>query len=137
MTDKEIKESKRLALEKIIELLRVEDVDGQFAKRSGDYYSNEKFIVTWNAYYKGMLCEYGIDKCDGGYTALSGYKAIYCVRNLLLEKQLKGFSSIERALLEMGLRMCHKKEKKIFFDTFVVTYNLKQKTKKQDNHEQS
>lgn len=136
MTDKEIKESKRKALEKIMEFLRVNDVDGQFAKRSGDYYSNEKFIVTWNANYQGMLCEFGIDKCDAGYEALSGYKAIYSVRNLFLEKQIKGFSSIERALLEVGLILCHKKEKKHFFDTFVATYNLKQKIKHKDNHEQ-
>ena len=127
MTDKEIKESKRKAFEQIKEFLRVNDVDGQFAKRSGDYYSNEKFIVTWNANYKGMLCEYGIDKCDAGYEALSGYKAIYSVRNLFLEKQIKGFSSIERALLEVGLILCPEKEKKDFFDTFAVPYNLKQK----------
>lgn len=129
MTDKEIKESKRKALEKIKELLRVDDVDAQFAKRSGDYYSNEKFIVTWNANYQGMLCEYGIDKCDQAYAAISGYKAIYVVRNLFLEKQIKGFSSIERALLEVGLKLCSKKEKQDFFDTFAVTYNLKQKAK--------
>lgn len=129
MTDKEIKESKQKALEKIKELLRVNDVDGQFSGRSGDYYSNDKFIVTWNANYMGMLCEYGIDKCDAAYTALSGYKAIFVVRNLFLEKQLKGFGSIERALIEVGLTLCPKKEKKDFFDTFAVTYNLKQKTK--------
>jgi hypothetical protein len=132
MTDKEIKESKRKAFEQIKEFLRVNDVDGQFAKRSGDYYSNEKFIVTWNANYKGMLCEYGIDKCDAAYEALSGYKAIYSVRNFFLEKQIKGFSSIERGLLEVGLALCPKKEKKDFFDTFVETYNLKQKIKQHE-----
>lgn len=131
MTDKEIKESKQKALEKIKELLRVNDVDGQFAKRSGDYYSNEKFIVTWNANYRGMLCEYGIDKCDAAYTALSGYKAIYAVRNLFIEDQLKGFGSIERALIEVGLSLCPKKEKQDFFDTFAATYNLKLKIKQE------
>lgn len=131
MTNKEIKESKQKALEKIKELLRVNDVDGQFSGRSGDYYSNEKFIVTWNANYMGMLCEYGIDKCDAAYEALSGYKAIYSVRNLFLEKQLKGFSSIERGLIVVGLALCPKKDKKDFFDTFAVTYNLKQKIKAQ------
>lgn len=129
MTDKEIKESKQKAFEKIKEFLRVNDVDGQFAGRSGDYYSNEKFIVTWNANYKGMLCEYGIDKCDAAYAAISGYKAIYAVRNLFLEEQIKGYSSIERALLEVGLKLCPKKERQDFFDTFAVTYNLKQKIK--------
>jgi hypothetical protein len=131
MTDKEIKESKQKALEKIKELLRVNDVDGQFAKRSGDYYSNEKFIVTWNANYRGMLCEYGIDKCDAAYTAFSGYKAIYAVRNLFVEDQLKGFGSIERALIEVGLSLCPKNEKKDFYDTFAATYNLKLKIKQE------
>lgn len=131
MTNKEIKESKQKALDKIKEYLRVNDVDGQFAGKSGDYYSNEKFIVTWNANYMGMLCEYGIDKCDAAYAALSGYKAIFAVRNLFLEKQLKGFSSIERALIEVGLKLCSKKEKKDFFDTFAAAYNLKLKIKQQ------
>lgn len=127
MTDKEIKESKRIALEKIKELLRVDDVDGQFAGRSGDYYSSEKFIVTWNANYLGMLCEFGIDKVDSVYEAISGSKAILAVRNLFMEKQLKSFGSIERALIEVGLILCPKKEKRDFFDTFAMTYNLKLK----------
>ena len=77
-----------------------------------------------------MLCEYGIDKTDAVYEDLSGYKAIFCVRNFFLEKQLKGFGSIERALIEVGLKLCPQKEKKDFFDTFAATYNLKLKHKR-------
>jgi len=128
MTDKEIKESKRKALEKIKEYLRVNDVDAQFESRSGDYYSNDKFIVTWNANYRGMLCEFGIDKVDAVYATISGAKAIFSVRNLFMEKQLKLFGSIERALIVVGLNLCPKKDKKEFFETFAVAYNLKLKT---------
>lgn len=128
MTAEEIKKSKANALEKIKQFLDASDVDGQFADRDGNYYSKDKFIIQWNANYKGMLCEFTIDKTDTFYADFSGYKAIYAVRNLFLEKQLKGYSTIERALIDVGLKLCPPKEQKAFFDKYAVPYNEKIKS---------
>jgi hypothetical protein len=77
MTKQEVRQSKDKALEQIKTFLKSENVNAQFNDRSGNYYSQDKFIVTWNAYYKGMLCEYKIEKCDAFYSAYSGHSAIY------------------------------------------------------------
>ena len=45
-TAKEIKQSKKEALDQIRKFLDVDNVDGQFADRDASYYSKEKFIVT-------------------------------------------------------------------------------------------
>lgn len=128
-TTKQIKESKKAALEKIKQFLDAENVDTQFADRTGAYYSNDKFIVTWNASWNGVPSEFAIDKCDSFYTAYSGYKAIYVTRSLFHEKQLKGYHSIERALIDVGLKLCNKKEKKAFFEKYAIKYNAKLKEK--------
>jgi hypothetical protein len=124
-TAKEIKESKKVALQKIKQFLEAENVDAQFNDRSGDYYSSDKFIVTWNANYKGIPSEFAIDKCDSFYASFSGYKAIYATRSLFHEKQLRGYHSIERALIEVGMKLCSKEEKKAFFEKYATKYNAR------------
>lgn len=132
MDPKEIKESKARALSKIKEILDGGNVDEQFKNRSGNYYSNEKFIVTWFGNYKGMLCEFGLDKCDEFYKMYSGYAGILCVRNLVFERQKKGFPTIEFGLLRIGLDLSRTKEEKLeFFNKYVVPYN--ERLKQQHN----
>ncbi|MEN6622738.1 MAG: hypothetical protein ABFD50_14460, partial [Smithella sp.] len=60
MTPQEKKKSKADALDKIRAYLEVDDVDGQCSGISGGYYSNDKFIVVWNGYWKGILAEFSI-----------------------------------------------------------------------------
>lgn len=124
---KKIRESKDKALRKIKEYLDSEDVDSQFKDLNGGYYSKDKFLVTWIGNWRGMASEFGIDKCDNFYSAISGNKAIYSTRGLFHEKQLGGYPTIERALIEVGLKICRKSEKKDFFDKYAVRYNEKLK----------
>lgn len=124
-TAKQIKESKKAALEKIKQFLEAEDVDAQFADRTGAYHSSDKFIVTWNANWKGIPSEFSIDKCDSFYATYSGYKAIYATRSLFHKKPLGGYHSIERALIEAGMKLCGKDENKAFFEKYATKYNAR------------
>jgi hypothetical protein len=132
-TAKQVKESRSKAFEKIKTLLDAENVDAQFTDRNGSYYSNEKFIVTWNANWQGIPSEYGIDKTDSFYAAYSGAKAVYVTRGLLHEKQLGSYESIERALIVFGLKLCPKKEKKAFFEKYATRYNARLKKEAEEN----
>src|SRR3990172_67786 len=122
-TAKEVKESKLKAFAKIKEYLDAENVDAQFDDRSGDYYAKDKFLVSWSANWNGIPAEYSIDKVDSFYGAMSGNKAIYATRSLLHEKQLGGYGSIERALIEVGMKLCPKEEKRAFFEKYAGKYN--------------
>lgn len=129
-TAKQIRESKQKALEKIKEILNNEIdgfIDELFTERDGDYYSSDKFIITYNSNYKGIPSEFSIDKTDSFYAVYSGYKAIYATRSLFHEKQIKGYSSIERALIDVGLKLCNKEEKENFFNKYATRYNEKLK----------
>lgn len=137
MTPQEIKKSKADALDKIRAYLGADDVDGQFSGISGGYYSNDKFIVVWNGYWKGILAEFSINKCDSFYTAYSGYKATYSTQGLLHEKQLGGYSSIERALIDVGMKLCPTKEEKVeFFNKYATKYNDRLKKQRESNENQ-
>lgn len=131
-TAKEIKQSKHVALEQIKKFLDAEDVDGQFKDRTGNYHSSEKFIVSWTANWKGIPSEFSIDKTDSFYGSCSGYKAIYATRSLVHEKQLGGYGSIERALIEVGLKLCGKTDKKFFFEKYATRYNERIQKSKED-----
>lgn len=136
-TAKEIRDSRMKALEEIKKFLDVEDVEEQFKDRSGRYYSADKFIVTWNSNYRGMAAQSGIDKTDDFYSSMSRYKAIKVTRGLFHEKQLKGYASIERALIEVGMELSPKGEKKAFYDKYATKYNerLKEKLKENESRE--
>lgn len=122
----DIAKSRQNALAQIRNFLSVDDVDGQFANRVGGYHSSDKFIVTWTGNYQGMAVEYKIEKTDAFYKRMSGNACVYGVANLFLEKQLGGYSSIERGLIEVGLKLCKgKKEKTDFFNEFAPKYNEK------------
>lgn len=128
MSPDKIQESKKEALAKIEQFLSVDDVEGQFEGRNGNYYSAEKFLVTWYSMHAGMLCEMALDKVDSFYSMYSGYKCVYSARNLVYEKQLKGYPSIEHGLIQAGLQLCSGNEaKKAFFEKYAVKYNLKLK----------
>lgn len=119
-----INQSRVAALSKIKGILSLGDVEDQFSEVSGNYYSKDKFIVTWLGNWQGMPVEYSIDKVDAFYSAYSGGKAIYARRNLFYEKQLAAYSSIERALMEAGIKLCQsRKEKQAFFNQFAKPYN--------------
>lgn len=127
-TAQEIRESKAKALSQILLYLEASDVDGQFTDRNGSYYSKDKFLVTWNANWKGIPSEFGLDKTDSFYGSYSGYKCIYATRSLLHEKQLGGYVTIERGLIEVGMKLCRTKEDKInFFKKYGAPYNEKLK----------
>jgi len=121
----EISISKEAALKKIKLLLEAEDVDSQFDLLSGDYHSKDKFIVSWIDNWKGIPSEYSIDKCDAFYAKLSGQKAILATRSLFHEKQLAGYNSIERALIEVGIKLSNKNEKQDFYNTYATKYNTR------------
>lgn len=119
----QIRESRDRALTEIEKFLVSEDVNGQFDSRSGDYYSKDKFIVTWKANHLGYAAEHGIHKVDSFYSAYSGNKAIWANVGLFHEKQIKGYSSIWRALIDVGLELSLPKNKKSFYDKYVPRYN--------------
>lgn len=125
---KTVKESRLSALHKIISILDKGDIESQFANVSGNYYSKDKFIVTWNGNYNGMASEYKIEKCDEFYSMYSGAKAIYGVAGLFHEKQIKSYPSIEMALIDVGLKLCpNRKEMQLFFAKYAQPYNDKLK----------
>jgi hypothetical protein len=124
-TQSEIRESRQLALEQIKKFLDADDVNGQFNDRSGEYHSADKFIVSWKGNYNRMPSEFSIDKVDSFFNRISGSSSIYATRSLFHEKQLNSFETIERALLVVGLKLCTKKQKKDFFNKYVVKYNAK------------
>ena len=120
-TTKEIKESRAKALETIKNYLDSDNIEQQFENISGDYYSNEKFIVSWLCNHNGFPHEVTIDKVDLSY---SGAKCILARRSLFSEAQLKSYHSFERALVEQGLKLCATKEIKTeFFNKYAVAYN--------------
>lgn len=120
-----VKESRKAALEKIKEYLDKEDVEQQFENTK----ENEK-IVVWVGNVDGFPKEFTIEAVDKFYTSYSGgVKCITARRCLFSEKQLKGYHSWERALIEIGLKLCSgRKEKQEFFDKYAVRYNEKLKT---------
>lgn len=129
-TPKQIKESKLKALEKIKEILNHETdgfIDELFNERTGDYYSKDKFIISYNSNWKGIPSEFSIDKSVEFYKKISGYGAVYCTRSLFHEKQITGYATIERALIEVGLKLCSKEEKEDFFKKYALRYNKKLK----------
>jgi hypothetical protein len=121
---KEIKKSRKEALEKIKQYLDNEDIEGQFDDRSGDYYNSEKFLVSWNCNHNGFPHEISIDKVDSLYRGMSGAKCIVARRSLVSEEQLTAYSSFERALIDQGLKLyAAREEKKQFFEKYAVKYN--------------
>jgi hypothetical protein len=130
-TAKQIKESRKKALEQIKTYLDAEDIEGQFDDRKGDYYSNDKFIISYLCNHNGFPHEISIDKTDSFYTSFSGAKCIKARRSLVSEKQLNAFRSFERALVEEGFKLCATKEKKKqFFEKYAVAYNNRLKVAK-------
>lgn len=130
---KQISDSRKKALLKIEEILDKGNPDQAFEDVSGEYYSKEKFIVSWIGNRNGFAHEYSIDKCDSFYQSISGFACIYARRTLFSEKQIKGFQTIERALIEIGLKLCSgRKEKIYFFEKYAKPYNERLKKKKND-----
>jgi|GEM_PF-5085546 len=124
---KQIKESRQKALEQIKTYLDSEDIEKEFEDRNGDYYSNDKFIVSWVCNYNNFPHEASIDKVD----SFRGTACITARRSLLSEKQLQAYSTFERALVSEGLKLCGNKiEKKEFFDKYAVAYNNRLKQQK-------
>ncbi|MCC3836255.1 hypothetical protein [Vibrio parahaemolyticus] len=123
---KEVAESRAKALEKIKHYLGAADIEGQFSNLDGNYYSSEKFLVTWSGNHQGIPAEFKIEKCDPAYQAMSGFCCIYGHAGLFHEKQIEGFGSFERALIVVGLKLCPTREAKIeFFNKYAVPYNEK------------
>lgn len=121
-SDKDLKESRETALSEIKSILddpeRLNEASNRQLFGSHD---RKQFIVTWKSNYRGMACEERIDITDSFYKSYSGYGAIYCSVGLFHEKQLKGFSTLERALLTIGLKLS--RNSKDFFDKYVTPYN--------------
>lgn len=124
-TKKEIAASRKEALAQVIKFLSVEDIENQFAKRDNGFYSKDKFLVVWKANKNNWPCENRLDLCDNVYATISGLKCCYVSVGLFHEKQIKGFASIERGLIEIGLLLSAKKDKTAFFDKYAKPYNQK------------
>lgn len=121
---KEVQQSRKAALEKIKLYLDTEDVEGQFTNIDGDYYSKDRFLVSWNGTYNLMLAEFSLNKCDSFYKAYSGHACTYTTQGLFHEHQFDGYPTIWRGLIEIGMKLCsNKKAKKEFFDKYVSRYN--------------
>lgn len=119
---KKVKESRQQALEKIKEILDKGEVEEQFKNKSGDYYSNDKFIVSYNVNYSGFPHEVSID-LDNSF---SNVRCIKVRRSLVSEQELDAFRSIEYALIKEGLSLIKNKEQKIeFFNKYAKPYNEK------------
>lgn len=128
-----VKDSRQKALEQIKIYLDSEDIEGQFENKSGEYYSSDKFIVSWSTNYKGFPYQISIDKVESFYSNMSGAKCIVARRSVLSEKQLKAYGSFERALVEEGLKLCDNKvEKKEFFNKYAIAYNNRLKQKRDE-----
>lgn len=122
--ESKINQSRVDALTRIKKILSTGNPDEQFSKVSGNYYSNDKFIVFWLGNWQGMPVEYSIDKASAFYSTISRYKAIYARRNLIYEKQIAAYDSIERALIEIGIKLCQsRQDKEAFFNQFAKPYN--------------
>lgn len=123
---KQISESRKEALKKVVSILDKGNPDKFFSNNSGEYYSEDRFLLVFKGNYKGMPSEYRIDKTDPMYASMSGNKAIYASVGLFHENQLQGYRSIERAFIDVGLKLCkNRKQKKEFFDKYAIPYNEK------------
>ena len=72
------------------------------------------------------MVENSLELCDHFYQSYSGYKCVQARRNLFYEKQVKGFRTITRGLIEVGLALCTTmKEKQEFFKKYAEPYNKK------------
>lgn len=116
---KQVKESREKALEQIKFYLQAPDIEEQFENKKED----DKLVV-WVGNVNGFPKEFTIECVDSFYGSMSGYKCITASRCLFSEKQLKGYRTYERALLETGLKLCSgRKQKKEFFDKYIIPYN--------------
>lgn len=124
LADKQIKESRNQALNKIIELLSSENIESQFEGLSGDFYSKDKFIVTWLGHWNHIPAEYSLNKTDSFYKSYSGYAATYTTQGLFHHHQFAGYESVWRGLLEIGLKLSPSNiSKKFFYEKYVLPYN--------------
>lgn len=120
----EVSEARKLALGKIKVYLGADDIEGQFSHLNGRYHSPEKFLVTWIGNYRDMPVEYKIEKTDEVFKSMSGKVCVYGVANLFMEKEISSYSTFERCLLEIGLKLCpNRKEKAKFHADYAVPYN--------------
>lgn len=116
-----VKESRKNALEKAKQLLQ---------NLPQSHKDSEKVLV-WIGNVNGFPKEFTLEATDSFYASYSGNKYITAARSLVTEKQLKGYRDLERALLEVGLKLCSgRKEKQQFFNDYVVKYNEKLKAQR-------
>ncbi|TGJ99816.1 hypothetical protein EHO57_13715 [Leptospira langatensis] len=124
-TRQEIKNSKRAALKEILRFLRASDIESPFKGRDGGYYSREKFIVSWIDNWKSIPSEFSLDLCDSFYQSYSGFVCTLSHRSIVHEKQIGGYRSIHRGLIEAAVKIIGKDKKGqlSFFRKYVVPYN--------------
>ena len=121
---KDVTKSRKEALQKIKEILDKGNPDEQF--EAGE---KGKHIVVWIGNWGGMWSEFRIDLTDSFYRHYSGYKVVHCAVGLFHEHQIEGYQTIERALIDVGLKLCkNKAQQKEFFEQYAKPYNEKLKT---------
>lgn len=121
-----IKESRQKALDEIRKFLSVpeENIENQFRDKDPNFWGSEKFIVTWFGNYNGMFSEYKLELCDPFYLVYSGYKCVYGCAGLFHQHQFKGYSTVWRGLVMVGMLLCsNRSEKNEFFERFATPYN--------------
>lgn len=125
-TSKQIKDSREEALKVIEDILDKGDVNEQFKDRGRDYYSKDKFIVSWKVNHNDFPYEVSIDLTDSFYSEYSGAKCIKARRSLFSEQQLEAYGNIEYGLIKEGLKLCSGRDKKEqFFNKYAKPYNEK------------
>jgi hypothetical protein len=130
-TPNEIKKSRAAALDKILQLLTSDDIEGQFAKLNGNYHSAEKFIVSWIGNYHGMLGEYSLVKCDPLTRSMTGSACVYTTQGLFHEHEYAGYPTFELGLIKVAMKLCPKAKWKEVLGKAVEKYNQRIKQKGQ------
>ena len=120
---KQIDESRAKALAKIKGYLdNLEESLAEFKKIHPGEMGH--ILISYNTNSHGVPAEVQLKVFDSFYKAYSGYRCGKCQVTLFTAKQIKGYASIHRGLLEMGMGLLpNKPAKKEFFDKYVVPYN--------------
>ena len=78
-------------------------------------------LISYNTNWNGIPAEVQLKVCDSFYTAYSGNRCIKNQVTLFSQKQIKGYHSIHRGLLEMGMGLLpNKPAKKEFFEKYIA-----------------
>lgn len=120
-----VRESRAEALIKIKALLDVGNIDSKF-----DYWSENETIVSFLGNRFGLPSTFAIKKSNKAYLLKTGCAAQYIVSNQLKDTQITAYTSIEHALIDVGLKLCVNGENGEFYIKYGAPYNERLKKDK-------